>query len=155
MVPPNYQEVPASKIPVARTPDGRVTVRVIAGEALGARAVIDTRTPILYLHFTLEPGARIEQAIPSGYNAFAYVVEGEGLFGANEQAVAKGRMTIFDQSGAVVSIQATAPLSVLLIAGQPLNEPVARYGPFVMNTQQEIRQAMEDYQAGRMGVITR
>jgi quercetin 2,3-dioxygenase len=72
MMPPRYQEISAARIPVAQTKDGLVTVRVVAGEALGARAVIETVTPIMYLHFTLQPGGRVLQAVPQGYNAFAY-----------------------------------------------------------------------------------
>ena len=157
MMEPRYQEIPSAKIPVARSADGRVMVRVIAGEALGARAVIDTRIPILYLHFTLQPGGQVQQPVPGDYNVFAYVLEGEGLFGADQQRDGRGQMVLFAREGDAVSIaapeDAKKPLSTLLIAGQPLNEPVARYGPFVMNTRGEILQAMEDYQSGRMGTI--
>src|SRR5437660_4641209 len=81
MMTPRYQEVPAEKIPEARSADGKTSVRVIAGESLGARAVIDTRIPIQYLHFSIEPGASITQPVPRGDNAFAYVLEGEAVFG--------------------------------------------------------------------------
>lgn len=155
---PRYQELPAAQIPTARTEDGLVTVKVIAGEALGARAVIETRTPIMYLHFTLQPGGRVVQPVPVGYNAFAYVVEGEGLFGAGEETARRGQMVMFERDGDGVSItaaeDATTQLDVLLIAGVPLGEPIARYGPFVMNTREEIYQAVEDYQSGRMGAIS-
>src|SRR3989441_6977951 len=77
---PRYQEVPAEKIPEAKSVDGKVRVRVIAGESLGARAVIDTRTPIQYLHFRIERGAHITQPVPHDYNAFAYVLDGEAVF---------------------------------------------------------------------------
>ena len=157
MMEPRYQEIPAAKIPVAQTKDGRVTVRVIAGEALGARAVIQTRTPIFYLHFTIQPGGEIVQPVPSDYTAFAYVLEGKGVFGADQQQASRGQMVLFGRTGDSVILAAPervkSPLSALLIGGQPLNEPIARYGPFVMNTQTEIRQAIEDYQTGRMGEI--
>jgi len=95
--------------------------------------------------------------VPGAYNAFAYVVEGEGLFGAEGERVEDGQMVLFAQDGDEVKIEnpadAEATLEVLLIAGVPLNEPVARYGPFVMNTQVEIGQAIEDYRQGRMGAI--
>ena len=123
MIHPRYQDVPATKIPVRQA--GDVQVRVIAGEALGAKAVIDTRTPIMYLHFMLGPGASISQPVPRGYNVFAYVVEGEGTFG--NKVAGKGQMVIFDRDGEGVSIKANSDLSVLLIGGVPLNEPVARY----------------------------
>lgn len=158
MIRPRYQEIPASAIPSAQSEDGRVSVKVIAGESLGARAVIDTRTPIIYLHFKIEPGARVLQSVAREYNAFAYVIEGEGLFGSGEHAAGEGQMVIFAQDGEEVSIaapaSATMPLEVLLIAGLPLNEPVARYGPFVMNTQAEIYEAIEDFKSGRMGAIS-
>jgi quercetin 2,3-dioxygenase len=157
MITPRYQEIPSARIPVARTKDGLISVRVIAGEALGARAVIETVTPIMYLHFTLQPGGRVAQPVPRGYNAFAYVVDGEGLFGAEGERAGDGQMVMFAADGDEVRIEnpadAGAPLDFLLIAGVPLNEPVARYGPFVMNTEGEIRQAIEDYRLGRMGAI--
>jgi redox-sensitive bicupin YhaK (pirin superfamily) len=157
MMQPRYQEIPSASIPTARSEDEMVTVRVIAGEALGARAVIETVTPIMYLHFTIRPGGHVLQNVPEGYNAFAYVVDGEGLFGAESEAARDGQMILFAQDGDEVRIQnptdAKATLEVLLIAGVPLNEPVARYGPFVMNTEGEIRQAIEDFRLGRMGVI--
>jgi redox-sensitive bicupin YhaK (pirin superfamily) len=156
MMKPRYQEIPAAKIPVGRTEDGLVTVRVIAGESLGARAVIETRTPIIYLHFTIQPGPGVVQQVPAEYNGFAYVVKGTGLFGAQAEAALRGQMVMFGQDGESVRIENTSegPLEVLLIAGVPLREPVARYGPFVMNTQQEIYQAVEDYRSGRMGEIS-
>jgi quercetin 2,3-dioxygenase len=161
MIKPRYQDVLSAKIPVAQNEDGSIKVKVIAGEALGSRAVIDTRIPIFYLHFTLQPGAKLIQSIPNEYNTFAYVINGEGLFGpAEKQKVAKtGQMVTFDKAGERVAISASAsnntksPLNLLLIGGIPLNEPVARYGPFVMNTKEEILQAIEDYRNGKMGNI--
>ena len=157
MMPPSYQEIPAAHIPVAQTEDKSVTVRVITGEALGAKAVIQTRTPITYLHFTLQPGATMIQPVPKEYNAFVYVLEGSGLFGTEPTPGDDGQMVLFSQDGedVVLSNRADAqrPLDLLLIAGVPLNEPVVRSGPFVMNTEAEIIQAFNDYQAGRMGRI--
>jgi redox-sensitive bicupin YhaK (pirin superfamily) len=124
---------------------------------MGEKAVIETRTPIIYLHYRIKPGGMTTQKVPGNYNAFAYVVEGEGLFGVESERAGDGQMVMFAQDGDEVRIEnpagAGATLEVLLIAGVPLNEPVARYGPFVMNTQTEIRQAIEDYQEGRMGAI--
>jgi len=158
MMKPRYQEIPNSQIPTATSADGLVTVNVIAGEAMGEKAVIETRTPIIYLHYRIEPGGVATQQVPGAYNAFAYVVEGEGLFGTESEHVEDGQMVMFAQDGDEVRIEnpadAKTTLEVLLIAGVPLNEPVARYGPFVMNTEGEIRQAIEDYQLGRMGAIS-
>jgi redox-sensitive bicupin YhaK (pirin superfamily) len=155
MTAPRYQEVPSERIPTARTADGRVQVRVIAGEALGTRAVIDTRTPIQYLDWALEPGASVSQPLPPEYNAFAYVVDGRGLFGAERRAASSHEAVFFGNDGDSVWIESEqrSPLRVLLIAGVPLKEPIARYGPFVMNTRAEILQAFEDYQNGKLGRI--
>jgi redox-sensitive bicupin YhaK (pirin superfamily) len=157
MMKPRYQEIPSPRIPTARTDDGLVNVRVIAGESLGVRAVIETVTPIMYLHFTLKPGGRVLQPMPEEYNAFAYIVDGTGSFGVDGEQATDGQMVLFAQDGDEVRIENPANsvtvLDLLLIAGVPLNEPVARYGPFVMNTQSEIYQAIEDYRLGRMGAI--
>lgn len=150
MMQPRYQEVSASGIPVARG-DG-IQVRVIAGESLGKKAVIDTRTPIIYVHALLSNGAMFEHQAPRDYNIFAYVIEGRGSFGGKEAG--RGQVVVFARDGNSVSITASTDLSVLLIGGFPLNEPVARYGPFVMNSPEEIQQAIEDYTQGRMGVIS-
>jgi redox-sensitive bicupin YhaK (pirin superfamily) len=158
MMKPRYQEVPNAQIPKATSADGLVTVSVIAGEALDRKAVIETRTPIIYLHYRIEAGGVVVQPVPSAYNAFAYIVEGEGLFGAERERAVDGQMVLFARDGEEVIIEnpvdAKTTLEVLLIAGAPLNEPVARYGPFVMNTEEEIRQAFEDYRLGRMGAIS-
>jgi redox-sensitive bicupin YhaK (pirin superfamily) len=155
---PRYQEIPQSKIPAGTTKDGNVSVKVIAGESLGAKAVIDTITPIIYLHFKLEPDASIVQSVPAEYNVFAYVIKGIGLFeqrNKNNKIIERGNLVIFDNDGKEVYIQAAKdskyPLELLLIGGIPLRESIARYGPFVMNTQQEIYQAIEDYRNGRLG----
>ena len=158
MMKPRYQEIPGAQIPKVTSPDDLVTVNVIAGEAMGQNAVIETRTPIIYLHYSIRPGGVATQKVSSTYNTFAYLVDGEGLFGAERERAKDGQMVLFAQDGDLVRIEnppeATATLDILLIGGMPLNEPVARYGPFVMNTQAEIRQAFEDYRLGRMGEIT-
>jgi len=157
MMQPRYQEIPAARIPTAQTEDGLVSVRVIAGESLESKAVIETVTPIMYLHFTLQPGGRVVQPVPKSYAAFAYVIDGEGLFGSEGERGNDGQMVMFAADGEEVSIEnaadAKANLELLLIAGVPLNEPIARYGPFVMNTEEEIHQAFADYRSGRMGTI--
>jgi redox-sensitive bicupin YhaK (pirin superfamily) len=157
MIKPRYQEIPSSRIPKATSADGLVSVSVIAGEAMGEKAVIETRTPIIYLHYRLEPGGVVTQQVPHAFNAFAYVVDGAGMFGAEGERGADGQMVMLAPDGDEVRIEnpgdAKAALEVLLIAGVPLNEPIARYGPFVMNTEAEIHQAFEDYRRGRMGAI--
>lgn len=158
MTKPRYQEIPRERIPEAKSADGLVTVRVLAGEAMGQQAVIETHTPIVYLHYTIEPGGVVEQRVPEEYNTFAYIIDGAGFFGAERERAGDGQMVMFAQDGYTIRIENPAQLErrldVLLIAGVPLNEPVARYGPFVMNTEGEIRQAFEDYVRGRMGAIS-
>jgi redox-sensitive bicupin YhaK (pirin superfamily) len=150
---PRYQEVPAKRIPVVRSSDGRATVRVIAGESLGAKAVIDTRTPILYLDVELEAGAALEQPVPSDFHVFAYVVSGEGLFGPGKRVARPHELVLFGSEGDAVRLEGAgkAPLRALLVGGRPIGEPVARMGPFVMNTRAELIEAFEDFQAGRLG----
>ena len=151
MMKPRYQELRAAEIPTATSADGRVKVTVIAGESLGIRASIDTRTPIMYLHVRLAPGASFTQAIPQTYNAFAFIIGGEAAFG--DRVARENDMVLFGGDGDSVSITSESGAELLLIGGVPLNEPVARYGPFVMNTEAEIHQAFEDYRRGRMGAI--
>ncbi len=155
MMDPRYQEVPAAKIPEGRSADGNVSVKVIAGEALGAKAVIDTRIPIQFLHFKLAPGASVTHQIPKDENAFVYFVEGSGTVSGT--AVKRKEVAILKRDGDSVEIRAAADSAVeaLVVAGKPLDEPVARWGPFVMNTKDEICQAVEDFQSGKMGVIQR
>jgi len=160
MIKPHYQDIPAAKTPFGQTSDGLVSVKVVAGESLGAHAIIATRTPITYLHFTIRPGGNVVQQVPKEFNAFAYVIGGKGFFGwkeKEEKLANRGQMVVFAKDGDKVSVRnamnADSSTDVLLVAGMPLNEPLAHYGPFVMNTQKEIRDAIEDYRNGRMGSI--
>ena len=156
MIPPRYQDLRAERIPTAATADGLAQVKVIAGESLGVRAAIDTRIPITFLHFTLRPGATHEQPLTTGHNAFVYVFSGEAAVGSPPIRVGRGQAAILgdgDRVSLSLDREATAEAELLLLAGPPLNEPVARYGPFVMNTHEQIAEAVRDYQAGRMGRI--
>jgi redox-sensitive bicupin YhaK (pirin superfamily) len=156
MMKPRYQEIPGAQIPKVTSADGLVSVSVIAGEAMGQKAVIETRTPIVYLHYSIKPGGVATQQVSSTYNTFAFIVDGEGLFGAERERAKDGQMVLFAQDGDEVRIEnsGNTTLDILLIGGMALNEPIARYGPFVMNTEGEIRQAFEDFRLGRMGEIT-
>ena len=153
MTAPKYQELTGNRIPVVH--NGGATVRVIAGEALGGRGLIETRIPITYLHVTLKPGAEFVQAIPAKQNAFAYVIDGEAQFDPDTPAAGEGSVVVFGNDNGEVWMGAPdgakGEANVLLISGEPIGEPVARYGPFVMNTRQELVQAYEDFQTGRMG----
>ena len=116
------------------------------------RRRIETRTPIIYQHWVLEPGARVEQPVDAAMQGFAYVFKGTALVAGRE--VKDGQLALFS-SGDSIELAATERAELLLLAGQPLNEPLARYGPFVMNTEDELVQAVRDFQAGRLGQIVR
>ncbi len=155
---PRYQEVPRDRIPEARSADGLATVRVIAGEALGARAIIDTQTPIVYQDWTIAPGADVTTPLRADHEAFVYVFQGAVRLGDEGREVSDGQLAQLGTGDAIRlrSLErAREPARLLLLGGMPLAEPVARYGPFVMNTEREIAQAIRDYQSGGMGEITR
>lgn len=156
MIAPRYQEIKRDRLPEATTPDGRAHVRVVAGEALGVKAAIETRTPIAYHDWTLHPGADVTVPLPPDYAGYVYVFGGAAEISG--QPVIDGQLAVLGVGEAVqlaVAADATAPARLLLLGGVPLNEPVARYGPFVMNTQTQIMEAMRDYQRGAMGMIVR
>lgn len=142
---PRYQDAPSSKIPIVTSADGKARVKVIAGESMGTSAVIETRTPILYLHVALQPGGELAQSVPADFSVFAYTFEGED----------SGDMVVFDDDGDGITLtnRSNATLELLVLGGRPLREPIARYGPFVMNTATEIQEAIDDFRAGRMGEI--
>ena len=146
---PWYRDIPSGDVPRFTLDDGS-TVQVIAGSSHGiAGAVQRDITQPLYLDIELPAGATFEQPLPAGHNAFLYVFRGEVV--VEGKAVPQARMAILDNAQAAdgVRIKATAPARLLLIAGRPLNEPIAQYGPFVMNTQAEIFQAVEDFRNGK------
>jgi hypothetical protein len=156
MMAPRYQEIPSARIPAATSADGLASVRVIAGEALGASAVIETRTPIALHDWTLRPGASVDVPLPEGFAAYVYVFEGAARAGGRD--LRDGQLAVLGEGGAVrlsAPAEAKAPARLLLLAGAPLREPVVSYGPFVMNTREQILEAVRDYQSGRMGEIAR
>lgn len=154
MMKPRYQEVPSSTIPEGESSDGKATVRVIAGRSkLGPSAVIDTRTPIIYLHYIIQAGGRVVEAIPRDYDSLVYVFKGEATIGTDSKVVTEGQMAILGDGETIqinVLDNVSKPTELLLLGGVPLKEPVARYGPFVMNTEEEIQRAVQDYQNGRL-----
>jgi redox-sensitive bicupin YhaK (pirin superfamily) len=155
MTRPRYQELGAEQIPTATTADGKARVKIIAGEALGVRAAIATHTPIVYQDWSLEPGADVTVALDAAQRALVYVFQGTALVGDAGKLVNDGQLALLGAGDAVRLRGGAEPGRLLLLAGVPLGEPVARYGPFVMNTEQELRQAFQDYQSGRMGEINR
>lgn len=150
MSPPRYQELTADDIPEWRGDGARVTV--LAGKVGEVDGRIETHLPIMYLHVRLDPGAEFTQPVPADLSSFVYLSAGSATIGGTY--VDRKASVILDDDGDAVTITAGDDgADLLLLAGEPLGEPVARYGPFVMNTRAEIVQAIEDYQAGKMGVI--
>jgi len=152
MTRPRYQDVPSANIPEVLRKDG-VRVRVIAGEVDGVQgAVHEIYAEPEYIDVSLPAGCAFTQPVPVGHNAFAYVFEGKGTFGekgdGGESSVASTRLLVFGDGDAVTVRTGDEPVRFLLISGKPLSEPIARYGPFVMNTKEEIDQALEDLRNG-------
>lgn len=157
--PPRYQDIRGAESALLSSSDGGALVRVIAGEVDGHHGPGSTYTPITLLHATVSPGARLTLPWPSEHNALAYVLAGSGRAGSGLRPVGTGQLVVFGAGG---SLEVSADeaqdgrhpaLEVLLLGGRPIREPVVHYGPFVMNTREEIMQAMEDFQAGRLGRI--
>ncbi len=152
---PWYRDFQDAQVPKLVTPQG-VAVTVIAGESHGVQgAVTRDITQPLYLDIHLPAGARFEQPLPAGHNAFVYVYRGEVTVGGTVVPAQRMGLLANDPQADGVVIEAGVDAKVLLIAGQPLNEPIVQYGPFVMNTQQEIYQALSDFREGRLGETAR
>ncbi|XP_029314122.1 pirin isoform X1 [Cottoperca gobio] len=152
MTEPAYQELKGSEIP--KPSQGGVTVAVISGEALGAKSKVYTRTPTLYLDFRLQTDALHVQPVPSGWTTFIYTLSGSIHVGPDkgQQKVEPHHIVVFED-GDCVKVENKGPevSHFVLIAGEPIKEPVVQQGPFVMTTEEEIRQAIRDYQTGRNG----
>jgi redox-sensitive bicupin YhaK (pirin superfamily) len=158
-VPPRYQDIRSNQVALVSSADGGALVRVIAGQVGGHGGPGSTHTPMAMVHATIEPGGRLVLPWPREFNALVYVLGGSGSVGSSSAAVTTGQMVVF---GAGESLVVTADdrqrgpgraLDVLVLGGQPIREPVAAYGPFVMNTRAEIAQAFEDYEKGKLGTI--
>jgi redox-sensitive bicupin YhaK (pirin superfamily) len=147
MCAPRYQEYAPEKIPVAQPAPG-VTVKVIAGTVAGVTGPIGgIATDPTYLDIALEKGASFSHPLPKEHNAFAYVFEGSAMVGIKE--VEKSQLAVLSQGERFTVSADEGPARLILVAGRPLREPVVKYGPFVMNTPEEIHQAIADFQAGR------
>jgi quercetin 2,3-dioxygenase len=156
---PKYQDIRGGNVELLSSPDGGALVRVVAGELDGHAGPGRTHTPIGFVHATIEPGARLRVPWPSQFNALVYVLSGSGSVSSTGRPVSTGQLAVFG-AGEYLEVRADAAqearspkLEVLILGGAPIREPVAWYGPFVMNTDDEIRQAFEDFRRGRMGQI--
>jgi redox-sensitive bicupin YhaK (pirin superfamily) len=156
---PRYQDIEPRAAALLTSPDGGVLVRVIAGELAGHRGPGMTHTPIALVHATLAPGSRLVLPWPARFNALVYGLAGRGSVGEDRQPLLSGQLAVHGEGDAiVVAAEPTQDANVtgfdvLILGGEPIREPVAAYGPFVMNTRDELAQAYEDYQAGRLGTI--
>jgi hypothetical protein len=153
MTAPAYQELLAKDIPCVER-DG-IKVRVIAGESMGVKSPVYTRTPTMYLDFKLSPGSSMTQHIPSGWTGFSYILSGSAKFGpTGKEHLGEPHCTLLlstEQDSLHVHNDGKETCHFVLLGGQPLNEPVVQHGPFVMNTQEEIQQAFSDYRNARNG----
>ena len=156
---PRYQDIRAREVALLSSPDGGALIRVIAGDVAGHAGPGSTYTPMTLVHATLSPGAKLVLPWRPDYNALAYVLAGHGTVGTEGRPIQTGQLTVFGP-GDAVTLTATPTqeirspnLDVLLLGGRPIHEPVAWMGPFVMNTREEVLQAVADYQAGRLGTI--
>ncbi|HET7685597.1 MAG TPA: pirin family protein [Candidatus Limnocylindria bacterium] len=157
--PPRYQDIEPGSVRLVASSDGAALVRIIAGELDGWSGPGATHTPIAYAHATLHPDARLAVAWPREFNALVYALGGSGTVGPSATPIRSGQMAVLGPGGHLEVAADPVPegparkLELLLLGGRPIREPIAAYGPFVMNTREEIIQAVHDYQAGRMGVI--
>jgi len=150
MTAPRYQDIAPERIPEIELATG-VSARVIAGEAGGVKGPVEAdATAAVYLDLRLEAGATVEVPLPQGHNAFAYVYAGQARIGDGPTGeLLRGDLGVLGNGNTVRIAAPEAAARLILVAGKPFNEPVAKYGPFVMNTQQQIVQAVEDFRAGR------
>jgi len=158
-LPPRYQDLAAARVTLLTTSDGGAVIRLIAGSLAGHRGPGATHTPITMLHATLAPGARMRLPWRRDFNALVYVLDGRALLGEERRPAGEGNLGVFG-GGDTLTVAAderqdgrSPEVDVLVLGGAPIREPIAWYGPFVMNTRDEIVQAFADYEAGRLGRI--
>ena len=152
MMEPKYQELVSDRVPTASSSNGNVNVKVIAGESMGVSSSVSTHTPIFYLDVNMNPNETWSQSLPHSYSGFIYTLQGSAKFGSNQEKADERTALVLSKEGDSISI--TTEISscrFLILAGQPLNEPIVQHGPFVMNTREEIMQAILDYQTASNG----
>jgi redox-sensitive bicupin YhaK (pirin superfamily) len=156
---PRYQDIRGSEVSLLSSPDGGALVRVIAGDVAGHAGPGSTYSPMTLVHATLSPGARVSLPWRPDYNALVYVMNGAGMVGSGGRAVGMGQLAVLGPGDAITVAAAaqqesrSPTMDVLILGGRPIREPVAWLGPFVMNSREEVLQAVADYQAGRLGSI--
>src|SRR6201988_932130 len=159
MIPPAYQGIEAAAVKLAASADAGALVRVIAGEVGGHRGPGSTHTPITLIHATVSPGARLQLPWDPSFNALVYVLAGAGRVGTEGRPIRDGQLVVFGRGdwfevrGNDQQASQTPALELLILGGQPIREPVAAYGPFVMNTKSVLGQALQDFEAGLFGHI--
>jgi redox-sensitive bicupin YhaK (pirin superfamily) len=157
--PPRYQAIPADSLRLVTTHDGGALIRIIAGEVGEFSGPGVTHTPITYLHATVAPGAELALPWTPAFSAFAYVLTGRGWAGVERRPIAEHEFVIFGPGDSIELVASESQtydadaLDVLVLGGLPIREPIAHYGPFVMNTREEIVQAIDDYERGKLGII--
>ena len=156
MTEPRYQTIPANALALLASDDGGALVRLIAGDLGPVHGPGETHTPLIYAHVTLAPGARLEVPWAAEFSAFAFALTGRGTVGADGRGLEPDQLAVFGPGDHIVVRAAddqTEPLELLLLGGLPIREPIVHYGPFVMNTRDEILEAFDDYESGRFGTI--
>jgi hypothetical protein len=159
MTPARYQDIRAGSVALATSADGGALLRVIAGSVGGHDGPGVTHTPITLVHATVSPGAQVRLPWQADFNALGYVLAGSGTVGAEKRPLRTGQLAVFGPGSSLTVatsrvMEGPSPsLDILLLGGEPIREPVAAYGPFVMNTRAELARAFEDFQAGRLGTI--
>jgi len=154
MIPPAYQNLDSHLVKLFTTPDAGTLVRLIAGDLGGVTGPGSTHTPIVIAHATLSPGARMVLPWNPHFNALAHGLKGSGFAGTEHLVMGVGQTVVYG-AGDTITLEASAheALDVILLGGEAIGEPVEQYGPFVMNTREELQQAFDDYQRGRLGVV--
>ncbi|ORX94535.1 hypothetical protein K493DRAFT_283691 [Basidiobolus meristosporus CBS 931.73] len=152
MCEPRYQELLDKDIPKVSPPGVNAVIKVIAGHSFGINSPVVTKTPTMYLDFKVEKNSKLEQTIPESYQGFLYVLEGEGYFGAkNTLGKAHHTLTLSEKGGAISIETKQSSVHFVLVAGEPIKEPIVQYGPFVMNHSSDIQRTFVDYQLGING----
>lgn len=150
MSPPRYQDIASSRIPTGTLPGGG-RLRVIAGELAGLQGPAHTFSPVVVADLTLFVDQIETLAVPAGHTLMAYLLSGSAT--VNGELLSRGQIALTNSDGDTITFGATADAKLLILAGEPIREPLAVYGPFVMNTREEILTAFDDFQNGRMGVL--